>query len=221
MREPRQHVLVAHHEPHMRRFLRTYLRAHGYRVLEATTGQEVIARVTTKRPQMVLLDLVLPDMGGLEVLRHLRTWCTVPIIMVAGCERTPEKIAALDGGADEYIAMPLSPEELLARIRALLRRQLHAAIDDPVFRSGRLTVDLAHQAVWVNRCRVRLTPTEYDLLRLFIIYAGKVLRHGDLLRELRGAAAVDDKHYLRVYISGLRRKLEADPTHPQYLLTEP
>jgi two-component system, OmpR family, KDP operon response regulator KdpE len=205
----------------MRRFLRTYLRAQGYRVLEAATGQEAIARVTTKRPQMVLLDLVLPDMSGLEVLRRIRAWRMVPIIMVSGRERTPEKIASLEGGADDYVAMPLSPEELLARIRALLRRQLYAVIDDPVFRSGHLTVDLDNRAVWVNRCRVRLTPTEYDLLRLFVIHAGKVLRHGQLLQEIRGHAGVDDKHYLRVYISALRRKLEADPTHPQYLLTEP
>jgi two-component system KDP operon response regulator KdpE len=214
-------MLVVNHEPHIRRYLRTSLQAQGYRVLEAATGQEAIARMTATRPHVVLLDLDLPDLEGLEVLRRLRDGCTVPIIVVSDRERAQEKIAALDGGADDYVAMPFSLDELLARIRVVLRRQLQAVVDEPVFRSGRLTVDLAKRVVRVDGCRVRLTPTEYEVLRIFVIHAGKVLTYRQLLREVRGPAAVDDMHYLRVYISQLRRKLEPDPTQPQYLLTEP
>lgn len=221
MRETVLRVLVVNHEPHLRRLLRTSLRAQGYRVLEAATGQEAIARVAARRPHVVLLDLELPDLDGLEILRRLRDWCMAPIIVVSSRERAQEKIAALDGGADDYVAMPLSLEELLARIRAILRRQLRAVVAEPVFRSARLTVDLAKRVVLVNGCRVRLTPTEYEVLRLFVIHAGKVVTHRQLLRHVRGPAGVDDMHYLRVYISQLRRKLEPDPAQPQYLLTEP
>jgi len=221
MREPVLRVLVVNHEPHLRRLLRTSLRAQGYRVLEAATGQEAIARVAARRPHVILFDLELPDLDGLEILRRLRDWCTAPIIVVSSRERAQEKIAALDGGADDYVAMPLSLEELLARIRAIMRRQLRAVVAEPVFRSARLTVDLAKRVVLVDGCQVRLTPTEYEVLRLFVIHAGEVVTHRQLLREVRGPAGVDDMHYLRVYISQLRRKLEPDPAQPQYLLTEP
>jgi two-component system, OmpR family, KDP operon response regulator KdpE len=204
IREPLYRVLVVNHEPHIRRYLRTSLRAQGYRVLEAATGQEAIARMTAKRPHVVLLDLDLPDLEGLEVLRRLRDACTVPIIVVSDRERAREKIAALDGGADDYVAMPFSLDELLARIRVVLRRQLQAVVDEPVFRSGRLTVDLAKRVVRVDGRRVTLTPTEYEMLHLFIIHAGKVLTHRQLLHQVRGSAAVDDIHYLRVYVSQLR-----------------
>ena len=221
IREPLLRVLVVNHAPHMRRFLRASLQAQGYRVLEAATGQEATALATAKRPHVVLLDLGLPDLEGLEVLRHLRDAYPVPIIVVSDREQGHEKIAALDGGADDYVAIPFNMDELLARIRVVLRRQLQAVVDEPVFRSGRLTVDLAKRVVRVDGCRVRLTPTEYEVLRLFVIHAGKVLTHRQLLREVRGPAALDDRHYLRVYMSQLRRKLELDPAQPQYFLTEP
>jgi two-component system KDP operon response regulator KdpE len=221
MAQPALRVLVANHEPRLWCWLHTNLRAHGYRVLEAATGQETLARMAISRPHVVVFDLELPDLDGIELLRRLRDHYPAPIIVVASCEQGHERIAALDSGADDYVAMPLSAEELLARIRAVLRRHLRSVVEDPVFRSAGFMVDLANRAIKVDGHQVHLTPTEYEVLRVFVIHAGKVLTHQQLLREVCGSAGIHDLHYLRVYISQLRRKLESDAAHPHYLLSEP
>jgi two-component system, OmpR family, KDP operon response regulator KdpE len=214
-------VLIVDDEPQIRRFLKTSLGAHGYRVIEASCGREAITLTATERPELVLLDLGLPDMDGLEVIQRLREWSTVPIIVVSVREREAEKIAALDGGADDYVTKPFGVGELLARMRTALRHRLQAEVDAPVFHSGGLGVDLGRRLVSIDDQEVKLTPKEYDLLRMLVIHAGKVITHRQLLREVWGPAAVYETHYLRVYIGQLRQKLESDPAQPRYLLTEP
>ena len=214
-------VLIVDDEPQIRRFLRTSLSAHGYRIIEASGGQEAMTLLATERPELVLLDLGLPDMDGLEVIRRLREWSTVPIIVVSVRGREAEKIAALDGGADDYVTKPFGIGELLARMRTALRHRLQAEVDAPVFRSAGLSVDLVRRLVCIDGQGVKLTPKEYDLLRMLVIHAGKVITHRQLLREVWGPAAVHETHYLRVYVGQLRQKLEPDPAQPRYLLTEP
>lgn len=214
-------VLIVDDEPQIRRFLKTSLGAHGYRVIEASCGRDAITLTATERPELVLLDLGLPDMDGLEVIQRLREWSTVPIIVVSVREREAEKIAALDGGADDYVTKPFGVGELLARMRTALRHRLQAEVDAPVFRSGGLGVDLGRRLASIDGQEVKLTPKEYDLLRMLVIHAGKVITHRQLLREVWGPAAVYETHYLRVYIGQLRQKLEPDPAQPRYLLTEP
>jgi two-component system, OmpR family, KDP operon response regulator KdpE len=221
MTEPSIRVLIVDDEPQIRRFLRTSLSAHGYRVIEASGGQEAMTLLATERPELVLLDLGLPDMDGLEVIRRLREWSTVPIIVVSVRGREAEKIAALDGGADDYVTKPFGMGELLARMRTALRHRLQAEVDEPVFRSAGLSVDLGRRLVTINGQEVKLTPKEYDLLRILVTHAGKVITHRQLLREVWGPAAVHETHYLRVYIGQLRQKVEPDPAQPRYLLTEP
>lgn len=213
-------VLIVDDEPQIRRFLKTSLGAHGYRVIEASCGREAITLTATERPELVLLDLGLPDMDGLEVIQRLREWSTVPIIAVSVREREAEKIAALDGGADDYVTKPFGVGELLARMRTALRHRLQVEVDAPVFHSGGLGVDLGRRLVTIDDQEVKLTPKEYDLLRMLVIHAGKVITHRQLLREVWGPAAVYETHYLRVYIGQLRQKLEPDPAQPRYLLTE-
>jgi len=221
MTEPSIRVLIVDDEPQIRRFLRTSLSAHGYRVIEASQGQEAITLTTTEHPELVLLDLGLPDIDGLEVIRRLREWSTVPIIVVSVRGREAEKIAALDGGADDFVTKPFGMGELLARMRTALRHRLQADVDEPVFRSAGLSVDLGRRLVTINGQEVKLTPKEYDLLRILVTHAGKVITHRQLLREVWGPAAVYETHYLRVYIGQLRQKIEPDPAQPYYLLTEP
>lgn len=215
------HVLIVNDEPHLRRFLRTNLKAHGYQVIEAANGQDALTRTTTARPDVILLDLELPDLDGIEVIRRVRQGSTVPIIVVSVCKQDREKVAALDGGADDYVSMPFAMEELLARIRATVRHRIHAATDAPVFRSAGLTVDLARRMVLVEDVEVKLTPTEYELLRVLVLHAGYVVTHHDLLHEVWGLATAHTTPHLRVYMSQLRQKLEPNPAQPQYLLTEP
>jgi two-component system KDP operon response regulator KdpE len=219
--EPSIRVLIVDDEPQIRRFLRTSLSAHGYRVIEASGGQEAMTLLATERPELVLLDLGLPDMDGLEVMHRLREWSTVPIIVVSVRGREAEKIAALDGGADDYVTKPFGLGELLARMRTALRHRLQAEVDEPVFRSAGLSVDLVKRLVTIAGQEVKLTPKEYDLLRILVTHAGRVITHRQLLREVWGPAAVHETHYLRVYIGQLRQKLEPDPAQPRYLLTEP
>jgi two-component system KDP operon response regulator KdpE len=214
-------VLVVDDEPQIRRFLRTSLSAHGYRVIEASCGREAITLMTTERPELVLLDLGLPDIDGLEVIHRLREWSMVPIIVVSVRGQEVEKIDALDHGADDYVTKPFGMGELLARMRAALRHRLQAELDEPVFHAAGLTVDLARRVVTVEDREVKLTPKEYDLLRLLVTHAGKVITHQHLLREVWGPESVHETHYLRVYIGQLRQKLEPDPAQPRYLLTEP
>jgi two-component system KDP operon response regulator KdpE len=220
MIEPELRVLVVDDEPAIRRFLRVSLTAHGYKVFEAATGQEALSAVMTHRPDMVILDLGLPDMGGVDVTRMLREWTPIPIIILSVREREADKVTALDAGADDYLTKPFGMGELLARMRVAARRVAQSTVE-PIFTTGNLMVDLAHHLVTIAGREVQLTPTEYDLLRVLVNHAGKVLTHHQLLREVWGMGYEQETHMLRVNISNLRRKIEPDPARPQYVLTEP
>jgi len=213
-------VLVVEDEPQMRRFLRATLETHGYRMVDAPTGQQGIAEATTSAPDIVLLDLGLPDVDGVDVVRRLREWTDVPIVIVSARDQEKEKIRALDAGADDYLTKPFSTGELLARMRVAFRRALRLP-DEPIFKLGDLTVDFARRVVSQGDTKVQLTPTEYDLLRVLVTQAGRVLTHRQLLREVWGDAYELDTHTLRVNISNLRRKIEPDPNRPRYISTEP
>ncbi|MEP7357795.1 MAG: response regulator [Anaerolineales bacterium] len=220
MTETGLRVLVVDDEPAIRRFLRTTLAAHGYTVFEAATGQAALAEVVTSRPDLVILDLGLPDMDGHSVTRQLREWTKLPIIILSVRGQEADKISALDAGADDYLTKPFSTGELLARMRVAFRREQRLP-DEPIFKVGDLTIDFARRVVSRADTKIQLTPTEYDLLRALVRQAGRVLTHRQLLREVWGDAYELDTHTLRVNISNLRRKIEPDPNRPQYLLTEP
>ncbi|HVN32156.1 MAG TPA: response regulator [Thermoanaerobaculaceae bacterium] len=216
-------VLIVDDEMAIRRFLRVSLAGEGYRVVEASTAAEALEQVAGQRPDAVILDLGLPDRDGLAVIRELREWSSVPIVVLSVRDREGDKVSALETGADDYLTKPFSVGELLARLRVALR---HAAIaggaaDEPVFATGELRVDLARRQVFVAGREVRLTPFEYKLLALLVKNAGKVLTHRQLLRQVWGPEYGDENHYIRVYVAQLRRKLEADPARPRYLRTEP
>ena len=213
-------ALIIDDELQMRRLLRVCLEANGYRVAEAATGQDGIAEAAQHPPDVVILDLGLPDMEGFAVLKRLREWSRVPVVVLSVRDREEDKIAALDAGADDYVTKPFSSGELLARLRVAQR---HAAptSETTVFRSGQLEVDLAARVVKVKGHEVKLTATEYSLLRLFVQHAGKVLTHQQILREVWGPNYVEQTHYLRVYLAHLREKLEATPAQPELLITEP
>lgn len=213
-------VLVVDDEPAIRRFLRTSLDAHGYGVFEAMNGKEALSAAATHRPDLIILDLGLPDMDGIEVTRLLREWTQIPIIIVTVQEQERAKIAALDAGADDYVTKPFGMGELLARMRASLRRAASPA-GEPVFTSGQLTVDLGRRLVTIGEREVQLTPTEYELLRTLVAHAGKVLTHRQLLRQVWGVGYESETHLLRVNMSNLRHKLEPDAARPSYVLTEP
>jgi two-component system KDP operon response regulator KdpE len=212
-------VLVVDDEIAILRFLRVALNGQGFIVSEASTGQEALQAIAMYRPDLVILDLGLPDMDGVEVTRHLREWSKVPVIILSVREQEVDKIAALDAGADDYLTKPFGMGELLARIRTVMRRQT-TGTSEPVLSIGSLMVDLPNRVVTMNGKNVQLTPTEYDILRLLVIYAGKVLTNHQLLRQVWGEA-YDDLHILRVNISNLRHKLEPDPSRPTYIHTEP
>ena len=212
-------VLVIDDEQPVRRFLRVALASQGYLVVEASTGQEGISAVVTNKPDVVILDLGLPDLDGTEVTRLLREWTRIPIIILSVRGSENDKIAALDAGADDYLTKPFGVGELLARLRAALRR----ANEDngPVFISGSLKVDLARRAVNMSENAVQLTPTEYGLLRVLVVHAGMVVTHRQLLQEVWGKAYLGESHMLHVNVSNLRHKIEPDPTRPQFIITEP
>lgn len=212
-------VLVVDDEVAIQRFLRVALNGQGFVVSEAATGQHALQALTQERPDLVILDLGLPDMDGVEVTRRLREWSQVPVIILSVREQEVDKIAALDAGADDYLTKPFGMGELLARIRTVLRRQT-AGTSEPVFTLGGLMVDLANRLVTVDDREIQLTPTEYDILRALVIHAGKVLTNRQLLRQVWGEG-YDDLHILRVNISNLRHKLEPDPSRPTYIHTEP
>jgi two-component system KDP operon response regulator KdpE len=215
-------VLVIEDEPQMRRFLRSALEGNGYRVVQVATGREGLAQAAGRNPDVILLDLGLPDADGLDVTRRLREWATTPVIVISARGLEKDKVGALDAGADDYLTKPFGVDELLARIRVALR---HAARGDqpaaPVFTQGELTVDLARRKVLVAGAEVHLTPTEYKLLTLLIRHAGKVVTQRQALREVWGPNFATQTHYLRVYMAQLRHKLERDPARPRLLLTEP
>lgn len=213
-------VLVVDDEPAIRRFLRVSLSAHGYTVFEAASGGEALSTVAAVRPDLVILDLGLPDMDGIAVTQRLRGWMQAPIIIVTVLEQEAAKIAALDAGVDDYVTKPFGMGELLARMRATLRRAAVPA-GAPVFSSGQLTVDLARRLVTVADREVQLTPTEYELLRALVTQAGKVLTHRQLLQQVWGKAYETETHLLRVNMSNLRHKLEPDGARPIYIVTEP
>ena len=220
MNENGPRVLVVDDEPAIRRFLHTSLAAHDYVVFEAVNGQEALVAVAAHRPDLIVLDLGLPDMDGIEVTRLLREWTQIPIIIVTVQEQEAAKIAALDAGADDYVTKPFGMGELLARMRVALRRAASPTAE-PVFASGELTVDLARRLVTVGDREVQVTPTEYDLLRTLVTHAGKVLTHRQLLRQVWGVGYENEAHLLRVNMSNLRHKLEPDAARPNYILTEP
>src|SRR5690348_11079801 len=206
-------ALVIDDELQIRRLLRVCLESNNYRVVEATTGQEGVAAAAQHRPDVVLLDLGLPDMDGVSVLRRLREWSRVPVVVLSVREREDDKIKALDHGADDYITKPFGTGELLARLRVAMRH-VQPPADAAVFHSGTLEVDLTSRVVKVAGQEVKLTATEYALLRLFVQHAGKVLTHQQILREVWGPNYVDQTQYLRVYLAHLREKLETDPAKP-------
>jgi len=216
-------VLVIEDDPQIRRFLRASLGTHGYRLFEATAGETGLVEAATRQPDIVILDLGLPDIDGLEVIRRLREWTALPIIVLSARGQERDKIAALDAGADDYVSKPFGVGELLARMRAALRHATRNPDDagESTFSLGELHVDLPKRQVSVAGNQVHLTPIEYRLLTTLIRYAGKVLTHRQLLLEVWGPPYADQAHYLRVYMAQLRRKLEADPARPRYLLTEP
>lgn len=220
MSESGPRILVVDDEPAIRRFLRVSLSAHAYTVFEASTGQAAASGVVASRPDLILLDLGLPDIDGVEVTRLLRSWTKVPIIVISVRGQEADKVAALDAGADDYLTKPFGIGELLARMRATLRRANNAE-SKPVFEAGDLRVDLARREVRVGGQLAQLTPTEYDLLRALVRQAGKVLTHRQLLREVWGPGYEGEAHMLRVNISNLRHKIEPDPTRPRYIRTEP
>jgi two-component system KDP operon response regulator KdpE len=213
-------VLVVDDERAIRRYLHAALNAQGYTVYEASNGQEALNAVVTDKPDLVILDLGLPDLDGVEVTRRLREWTQLPIIILSVREQEVDKIAALDAGADDYLTKPFSSGELMARIRVAMRRSLQSA-SEPVFESDGLKVDLARRRVTTNGQEVSLTPTEYELLRVLVQNPGRVITHRQLLKQVWGLAYEAEAHILRVNMSNLRRKIEPDPTRPHFILTEP
>ena len=215
-------VLLIEDEPQMRRFLRVVLEGSGHRFLEAATAQEGLTLAASHRPHIILLDLGLPDMDGLELAKRLREWCATPILVLSARGQEMDKIGALDAGADDYLTKPFSTGELLARIRVALRHEQKAeGTETPLFTLGRWRVDLAKRQVHVGGEEVHLTPLEYKLFTTLIRHAGKVVTHQQLLRDVWGGVPGAQPLYLRVYMTQLRHKLEEDPSRPRYLQTEP
>jgi two-component system, OmpR family, KDP operon response regulator KdpE len=212
-------VLVIDDELSIRRFLHTVLSGE-FSLHEAENGHAGLAAAATIRPDVILLDLGLPDLDGIEVIKRIREWSQVPIIVLSVRDREGDKVAALDAGADDYLTKPFGVGELLARIRAALRRTIKG-VAEPVYTSGDLVVDLCRRVVTIHNEEVPLTPTEYDLMRLLVMHAGKVLTHSQILKQIWGIAYLEQPHVLRVNISNLRRKIEADPSRPRYITTEP
>ena len=212
-------VLVVDDEPSIRRFLRASLRAQGYEVSEAENGQAALDLFRREPPDVLVLDLGLPDIDGFEIIKQLREGgSAAPIIVLSSRTDEAGKVRALDAGADDYVTKPFGVEELLARLRAAMRHRLQQQGERPIFRSGDLAVDLVRRIVTVKGAEVKLSPREYDLLRLLIAHAGKVLTHRFILREVWGAET--DVQYLRIYVRSLRQKIENDPNRPQLIVTE-
>jgi two-component system KDP operon response regulator KdpE len=220
MSDARAQILVVDDEPQIRKFLRLGLEDSGFAVLEAANAEAALRVAVAAQPELVVLDLGLPDREGFEVLERLREWSRVPVIVLSVRSRESEKVRAFDLGADDYVVKPFGMPELLARVRAALRRRIESEAPEPVFRVGALEVDLVRRVVRVNGAQVRLSPKQYRLLQILVSNAGKVVTHGQLLNDIWGAAHRDDVQYLRVFVRKLRSRIEADPARPAYLLTE-
>jgi two-component system KDP operon response regulator KdpE len=219
---PEPAIVLIEDDPKIRRFLRTAFANNGYRFFEAATGNDGLVEAATRQPDVVIVDLGLPDLDGVEVIRRLREWTSVPVIVLSARGQETDKVAALDAGADDYVSKPFGPRELLARVRVAVRHAARTPTgEDAIFSVGDLRVDLARRQVLVGDREVHLTPIEYKLLTTLVRHAGKVLTHGQLLKEVWGPSHEGEAHYLRIYIMQLRRKLEANPTRPRYLRTEP
>jgi two-component system KDP operon response regulator KdpE len=212
-------VLIVDDEPQILRAVQIHLRAAGYAVETAATAKEALTKAAMRPPEAIVLDVLLPDGRGTDICQRLREWSAAPIVMLSAVDEEKEKIDALDAGADDYITKPFSGDELLARLRAVLRRATPSA--EPVIEIEELRIDLDKRAVTLSGALVSLTPIEYDLLRLFAVNEGKLLTHPTILREVWGPAYQEESNYLHVYVSHLRRKIEADATRPRYLLTQP
>lgn len=221
MTSDRATVLVIDDEPPIRRLLRTTLTAQDYRVIEAADGQEGLSLLRHEKPDVLLLDLGLPDIDGLELIRKIRAESPVPIVVLSSRDDEKGKVEALDLGADDYVTKPFGMEELVARLRTALRHRLQQQGGRPTFSSGDLAVDLVRRIVTVRGEEVKLSPKEYDLLQQFVVHAGKVLTHRHLLREVWKDENGGDVQYLRVYVRQLRQKIETDPERPALILTEP
>jgi two-component system KDP operon response regulator KdpE len=215
-------VLVVEDEAPIRRFLKTALEAQGFKMLEALNGTQALTLAASHNPDIILLDLGLPDIDGLEVIRRIREWSHTPIIVISARGKDTEKVEGLDAGADDYLTKPFSVEELSARIRVAIRHLTQSRKkDEPVFQTGELQVDLARRIVWVGGAEIHLTPIEFKLLAVLVRHCGKVVTQKQLLKEVWGYTSHEQAHYLRNYIHHLRHKLEADPARPVYLSTEP
>jgi len=215
-------VLIVDDEPQIRAFLRISLGAHGYRTVEAGRGEQAVQRCATEQPDLVILDLGLPDIDGLEVVRRIRDWSSVPILVLSVRSGDADKVAALDAGAQDYVTKPFSIAELMARLRALLRDRARAGEPEPsAIVVGELRIDLARRGVAVGGREVKLSRKEFDLLALLARHAGRLMTHSQLLEQVWGPAHLADTHYLRIYVAHLREKLGDDPSRPRYIVTEP
>jgi two-component system KDP operon response regulator KdpE len=223
MSDEKELILLIEDESQMRRFLRITLQSQGYRLVEAETGSDGLLQAAARNPDVVLLDLGLPDIDGLEVTARMREWTATPIIVISAREQEQDKVKALDAGADDYLTKPFSAGELMARIRVALRHVVRQKTgqSEPVFTVQNLRVDLAQRQVFLGDQEVHLTPIEYKLLTVMIRHAGKVITHRQLLLEVWGPAHVEEVQYLRVYMTQLRHKLETDPARPKFFLNEP
>ena len=220
MSEPSPVVLVVDDEVQIRRFLRAGLELDGFVVQDAETGADALKWITLKQPDLIILDLGLPDMDGGDVLERLRAWSTVPTIVLSVRSNEAEKVRLIQGGADDYVVKPFGMAELLARAHAAMRRQVRAAAGEPMVKAGPLNIDLAARIVTLNGQRVMMTPKEYKLLQILAQHAGNVVTHQYLLKEVWGSPHMHDTHYLRIFVRKLRQKIEEDPTQPRILLTE-
>ena len=214
-------ILIIDDEPQIRKLLKVTLQAHNFEINEASSGEDGMYQASTTHPDLIVLDLGLPDISGMEVLHRIREWSRIPIIVLTAKEREEDKIIALDSGADDYVTKPFSMGELVARIRVALRHVAKSA-NEPILQFGKLMIDLAQRLVELDGNRVKLTPTEYDLLKILASNAGKVITQRQLLQQVWGGHHHEsNSHYLRIYIGHLRKKLEEDPTRPQFIETEP
>lgn len=222
MSTPSPLILVIEDDPQIRKFLRATLSGHQYRVLEAETAKAGLLSASTQPPDAIILDLGLPDQDGIEVTKQLRSWTNIPILVLSARGHERDKVAALDAGADDYVAKPFGVVELMARIRVALRHasQTVSVSENPIFQVGELKVDLAKRQVFLAEKEIHLTALEYRLVTMLVQHAGKVLTHRQLLKQIWGPTYENEVQYLRVYMAQLRRKLEKDPAQPKYLLTE-